>query len=144
MEEFRPKFYWTGNFFQDAERINRPHIKKEGEKENRIAKTFEILNDLSDFREFTLKDVLNIQNQLLKENNWRGIKTGFRDHPISFKDATEVHKIEEEITPLFPIAVTSKENLLEWYRKVQTIHPLSDLNGRVFGIVVSVLNRHIK
>lgn len=143
--EFKPKFYWTGNFFEDAQRINNPHIKKEGQNEDRIAKTRELLDDLSEFKEFTLIDAINIQNQLLKENNWKGVKGGLRTHNVSFVDTPDFTKVEQEIGNLFPVkAFESKEELLEWYRKVQVIHPLSDLNGRVFGIIVAILNKQLR
>jgi hypothetical protein len=136
---FKPKFYWTGNSVEDAERINRPHIKAEGPNEDRIADTIDILSTLEGTKEFTLKDVFNIQNWLLKNNNWKGVKPGLRQHNVSFEDTPDHTKVTEEIEKLFPVSYTTKEDLLEWYRKVQTIHPLSDLNGRTFGIIVAIL-----
>lgn len=147
---FKPKFYWTGNFFDDAERINRPHIKAEGENENRISETHDILNDLSGLTEITLDDALNIQNRLLKANNWKGIKAGLRTHDVSIKKgdgSTEQCPPPEDVQPLtelmFPISADSSEQLLEWYKQIQMIHPFSDLNGRVFGIIVSILNQQL-
>jgi hypothetical protein len=144
---FNPKFYWTGNPFKDAERINQPHIKAEGENENRIKETYDIINDLSGLSTLTLEDAFNIQNQLLKANNWKGIKAGFRNHNLEIKKADgsfeitpHFMEISELTQKLFPVEKMSKEHLLEWYRQVQMIHPLSDLNGRVFGIIISILN----
>ena len=145
---FKPKFYWTGNAFQDAERINRPHIKAEGENENRIAETTDIINDLSGATQITIEDAFNIQNRLLKANNWRGIRPGFRTHNVEIKKGDG----SMEVTPqfiqvpqlteqMFPVKKMPKDELLEWYKQIQMIHPLSDLNGRVFGIIVSILNR---
>ena len=139
---FKPKFYWTGNFTEDAERINRPHIKAEGENENRIAETLDILNDLSGFTEITLEDAFNIQNRLLKSNNWKGIKAGFRLHDVEFSDTPMFQYVKHHTEQMFPVSVAPKEELLEWYKQIQTIHPLSDLNGRVFGIIISILNQH--
>lgn len=145
---FKPKFYWTGNVFEDAERINRPHIKAEGENENRIQETIDILGDLCNLNTFTLDDALNIQNRLLKLNNWRGIKPGFRtsnDIAIKKKDGTleeipDFSQVPQLIEKMFPVSKMPKEQLLEWYRQALMIHPFSDLNGRVFGIIVSVLS----
>jgi len=144
---FKPKFYWTNNTFEDAERINRPHIKAEGENENRIKETIDILSELYGSKVITLNDALNIQNRLLKSNNWKGIKSGLRQHEVSIKkgDGSVEHtpklsEIPELINKLFPVEPMDKEHLLEWYKQVQTIHPLSDLNGRVFGIIVSILH----
>jgi len=144
---FKPKFYWTNNTFEDAERINRPHIKAEGENENRIKETIDIISELHGSKSITLNDALNIQNRLLKSNNWRGIKAGLREHEVSIKKADgsmehtpKPHEVPELINKLFPVTPMDKTSLLEWYKQVQTIHPLSDLNGRVFGIIVSVLH----
>ncbi len=137
---FKPKFYWTGNAFQDSERINRPHIKAEGENENRIAETLEIINDLSGVQTITLEDAFNIQNRLLKINNWKGIKPGFRFHNINFSEAAKLSDVTQLTEQMFPVHKMTKDQLLEWYRQIQIIHPLSDLNGRVFGIIVAILH----
>ena len=144
--DFKPKFFWTGHAFEDSERINRPHIKKEGEQENRIKETIDIMNELDSYDEFTWKDAENIQNRLLSANNWRGIKSGFRKHnvKISGSEAVDFSQVEELTKELFPVCVMPKEQLLEWYKQIQLIHPLSDLNGRVFGIIVSILYSHGK
>ncbi len=142
---FQPKFYWTGNSFLDAERINRPHIKKEGEQENRIEETVELLSNLN-LSYFELADVFNIQNALLKKNNWKGIKPGIRTHNVKVGSDTppDFKVVPELLEKLFPVHPMDKESLLEWYKQVQMIHPLSDLNGRVFGIIVSALyHKHL-
>lgn len=148
---FKPKFYWTGNVIVDAERINRPHIKAEGENENRIQDTIDIINELDNVPYITLEDALNIQNRLLKSNNWKGIIAGLRLHDVSIlKPEADLevtpspNKVKELINDMFPVASMPKEQLLEWYAQVQMIHPLSDLNGRVFGIIVSILNMNNK
>lgn len=147
---FKPKFYWTGNVFEDAERINRPHIKSEGVNEDRISETIDILTDLSGFEQFTLEDAFNIQNRLLKSNNWKGIRTGLRTHNVEIKKGDGTMEITPQFVQvgqlteqMFPVKVMPKEQLLEWYRQIQMIHPLSDLNGRVFGIIVSILYSNI-
>lgn len=146
--DYKPKFYWTGNPFEDAQRINRPHIKAEGAKENRIAETQDIIGELSGITSFTLQDALNIQNRLLKANNWRGVVPGFRtnnDIKIKKADGTleeipDFSQVPGLIEKMFPVSKMPKDHLLEWYRQTQIIHPFSDLNGRVFGIIVSILN----
>ncbi len=137
--EFKPVFYWSGNIYTDAMRINSPHIKAEGEQEDRIAETLGIMQQLANHTEFTLDDAFNIQNHLLKQNNWKGIKPGFRDHDVSFKDTPNFLVIPRLIEGMFPVSMSDSDSLLLWYTKIQQIHPLSDLNGRVFGIIVSIL-----
>lgn len=140
---FNPKFFWTANFFTDSERINRPFIKKYGENENRIQDTIDILNELKGKNTFTIQDAINIQNQLLQKNDWRKVvelsKNGLRTHNVS--DIQPHFNLVESLTnDLFPVAVMDKDHLLQWYKQIILIHPLSDLNEQVFGIIISVLN----
>lgn len=140
--DFKPKFYWTGNLHEDAKRINAPHIKKEGINEDRIRETLNIMNEIDSFEEFMLIDALNIQNRLLAHNNWKGIQSGLRTHNVNFSDTPKFEEVKELTEKMFPVGIMPKEQLLEWYRQIQLIHPLSDLNGRVFGIIVAILNKN--
>lgn len=145
VRRFMPVFYWTGDPDIDAEKINRPHIETEGENEDRIGATLATL--MGGARSISLDDALNIQNALLSKNNWKGIKPGLRQHEVSIKKPSgflEKTPLPSEvpgmIRSLFPVKPMPKEKLLAWYTQVQTVHPLSDLNGRVFGIIVSILH----
>src|SRR3990172_1627544 len=134
MEKFKPTWYWTGDIEEDARLINMPHIEKEGMQEDRIEATIQIMNKICYLNMFTLRDMLNIQNTLLKVNNWKGIKPGFRDHDINMT-AVNHRWVSALIRPLFPVFEMDKEHLLSWYETTMVVHPLSDLNGRVFGII---------
>lgn len=146
--DFNPKFYWTGNSFQDSVRINQPYIKKYGNNENRIEDTLEILNSLDMMTEIVWDDVIYIQNRLLHKNNWKKSTPGYRFHnyidgPVA-SEVIDSDKVEELTRKLFPVRVMPKEHLLEWYKQIMLIRPLSDLNGTVFGIIVSILYKHVK
>jgi len=146
--DFNPKFYWTKNSFTDSERINQPYIKKYGANEDRIKDTFDILNSLDMMTEITWDDVIYIQTRLLSKNNWKKSTPGYRFHNliegVSASDVVDAYKVEELTKYLFPVRVMSKEQLLEWYKQIMLIRPLSDLNGTVFGIIVSILYKHVK
>lgn len=136
---FNPTFYWTFDTKENAERINRPHIDAEGQQENRITETIEIIELFKGADEIEKMDAFNIQNFFLKRNNYKGIKPGLRTHNVGFSDTpdhTEVSALFEKMFPVYPMA---SNELLEWYKNIQTIHPLSDLNGRVFGAIVAIL-----
>ena len=47
--------------------------------------------------------------------------------------------IQEYFYKVLPVNFSTKEQLLLWYTVMQKIHPLSDLNGRVFGVIVAIL-----
>lgn len=142
-DQFVPTFYWTGDIAENAERINRPHIKAEGEQENRIRETIDIINLFKDHPDFDgsieVRDVFNIQNWFLKQNNYKGIKSGLRDHNVMFEGSVDWKLLSEYFYKVLPINFSTKEQLLLWYTVMQKIHPLSDLNGRVFGVIVAIL-----
>lgn len=145
--DWEPTFYWTGNFEDDAVLINKPHIEKQGEKEDRTALTLELLYSLKDINLFKMSDALNIQNALLKQNNWGGINGGWRQNEAAvFKQGSGAKhaypppkEVFDLVSTIFPVFVMNKESLLKWYKKFGVIHPFTDLNGRVGGIIVSVL-----
>lgn len=141
--KFQPEFYWTGDLNEDAIRINKPHIEKEGDQEDRIAETLEIMNLYKDkaeyFDGFDARDVFNIQNFYLKRNNYKGIVPGLRTHDVTFEGSLHYPLVPTLFHEILPVNLTSKEDLLLWYTVMQKIHPLSDLNGRVFGTIVALL-----
>lgn len=59
----------------------------------------------------------------------------------SVENTPKAMEIRHFIAQMFPVSVMDKDSLLEWYTQIQLVHPLSDLNGRVFGIIVSILNQ---
>lgn len=143
---WHPTFYWTGDFEKDAILINKPHIEKQGEKEDRTALTLELLNIQHDFQKFNSWDAQNMQNYLLKDNNWGAVKAGWRENVAAIlkPDGTELpvpkpDEVEPLINLIFPVEMGDKDHLLKWYRNWGVIHPFTDLNGRVGGIIVSVL-----
>jgi hypothetical protein len=144
---WKPTFYWTGEPALDAVLINRPHVEKEGPSEDRTEATLRALELVEALDEFTLQDALNLQNLFLSQNNWKGIAPGLRTHNVKFSRGQEEKDPETPdhsdvplaVGPLFPVSCTGREELLSWYERVQKVHPLSDLNGRVFGVIVSSL-----
>lgn len=144
--KFQPEFYWTGDLEKDAVLINAPHIKAEGKQEDRIDETLEIMTMFQTKFEyieeeltFDARDVFNIQNHYLKRNNYKGIVPGLRTHDVTFEGSLHYPLVPTLFYEILPVNLTSKEDLLLWYTVMQKIHPLSDLNGRVFGTIVALL-----
>lgn len=137
--KFIPTWYWTDSIEENAERINRPHINAEGESENRIEETIDLLNTFKGCDSIDVNDMFNIQNYYLKQNNYKGIKPGLRNHNVGFVGTPDWQKLSELTYSMFPLSYTNKKDLLLWYTVIQKIHPLSDLNGRVFGTIVAIL-----
>lgn len=144
--DFNPIFYRTWNLVDDARLINKPHVEAEWEQEDRTQETLDLLkNKINDYESFDWNDVLNIQNHFLKVNNYKWIKTWIRTHGVSFLESAAPKHIASIVECLFPVSTTNKDELLAFFRRIQIIHPLSDLNGRTFGTIVAHLyHRWIK
>lgn len=141
--KFEPYFYWTGDLTTDAKNINWPHMIAEGVNEDRIKDTYDLISMYKEDPNFDgiidIKDVFNIQNYFLKNNNWKCIERGLRKHNVMFNNTPDWKNLSELFYSLLPVSLTKKEDLLLWYTVMQKIHPLSDLNGRTFGVIVAIL-----
>lgn len=143
--KFQPTFYWTGDLKNDAILINQPHVQEEWEQEDRIEETTKIFEIIKDYDGFERRDVLNIQNEYLKQNNYKWIESWIRKHGVWFSNSCPHTMIDELISYLFPVSIAWPEDLLNFYRRIQIIHPLSDLNWRVFGVIVAHLyNKYLQ
>ena len=64
---------------------------------------------------------------------WRGIDVRVGPHhPPQFCDVAE---LMDEL--YFSYDIVSIEDLIEWYKDFETIHPFQDGNGRVGGVIVA-------
>ena len=87
-----------------------------GKREDRIAETYMILKQIEEYNHFEITDMLNIQNMLLKSNNWKGIKAGFRYHEVNLSDIP-FNEVAELTNKLFPIGMMHKERITRPTRK---------------------------
>ncbi len=55
---------------------------------------------------------------------------------VDFAEPFQLAFLLDSITP-----VTKDSDLIQWYKKFQEIHPFTDGNGRVGGVVVAVLHK---
>lgn len=150
---FKPKFKVVETIQDVALLINDPHVDvTTGEGKALVAQTEYLLSILCDFPKmiedngFTRHDAMSIHQNLFygKEKFRPG---HWRDTPAHVFNRDSGEKFEFappfEISPLMSnlMPVKKTDDLVEWYTKFQTIHPFTDGNGRVGGIIVAVLHK---
>ena len=80
--------------------------------------------------------------QYIKIGDWR-----WNEVHINNDDGTVFHAPEAYLAPqlmmsIFPLEIgkMTKEDIITWYKRFETIHPFEDGNGRVGGIVMAIIS----
>lgn len=146
---FQPKFEWINcktaeeTFAEVASKINRPHE----DYPHKVPATLNALISLVENKvdSFSSFDARAIHSAIFPGHAWSGrwrncnVRVG-KDNPPSFLQVPDL------IEKIFPIARARANgnnycnHLINWYKEFQMIHPFVDGNGRVAGVIVSVLS----
>lgn len=139
---FNPKFEWVNRpnvediFIEVADKINRPHE----DYPRRIPATLRVIKDLivNRYDFFNSFDARQVHAHIFPNLSFSG---KWRECNVLIGKETPPHflQVPDLIENIFPIC-REKMNLIDWYKKFQTIHPFQDGNGRVGGVIVAVLS----
>lgn len=138
---FDPKFTVVESFKEAATFINLPHE----DYPKRVDKTEKVIKDLV----YTLGDEVNpkVDESLVKQihsyvmddmhhscrGTWRPMNV-----TVSGNKTVDSILVKEEMEKILPYDFNSE--ITEWYQQFQIIHPFADGNGRVGGIILSVVS----
>ena len=142
--EWKPKFKWVDTIEECADYINRPHE----DYPKRVLTTKYLLEDLNPSLTILSIDRLrDIHENIMSERVDAGYfrKYNVRVGPHIAPDFSLVKKLMTELTTEHyqgndDSIIENINNLKSWYLDFETIHPFSDGNGRVGGIVVAILS----
>lgn len=137
--EFDPKFHWTSSLEVAADMINQPH----DDYPSRVPQTAGVLEGWISAlkRPLAWQDACLAHALMWRDCNPKRIAVGQvrRGSVWVGGKACPPHWVVPHLLDLvFP--VNRGDDLVDWYRTFQAIHPFEDGNGRVGGVIVAALS----
>lgn len=147
--KFVPKFIAEADIFVCADLINKPHE----DYPRRVDKTVEMITFATD--ELNQCDIISsfvmrhIHNEIMYDLRTKGTVRESCVHPEGGDKDTYFHPvmINDGLEALFPIDVNdhihNENDLFNWYKAFQTVHPFDDGNGRVGGVIIAAISMRL-
>ena len=130
---WKPTFVWVESSIEAAIRINTPHE----DYPKYVEATNTALRDFKTSKAMSNRYLKLIHRHIFADKpfagKWRGIdvRVGIHFPPRALAVPGLMNNLEQLYS------ITSVNDLLEWYKDFETIHPFQDGNGRVGGVVVA-------
>lgn len=142
--EWNPSFEWVLDRAIAADKINIPHEDYPKYVMATEATIEDVENLMFRCSEITLKLLLHIHKSIFADKvfagHWRelNVRVG-PHHPPIYERVTRLMKALESL-----YSILSVEDLIEWYKDFETIHPFEDGNGRVGGVVIAAYSHNLR
>lgn len=135
--KWQPEFIWVDSVEECADLINRPHE----DYPHGVQGTIDMIRHFAGSLMIRWSDAQNIQKYVYEsKNDGTHLNLGMRQVPVKVGGWVPPSPLflPDLIDNIFP--VFHHQNLMDWYKIFQTIHPFEDLNGRVGGIILAALS----
>lgn len=117
-----------------AQIINEPHEPKAVERTCDVIEAVSKYCDASTIGELLIRQAHHHICEWLPDNE-RGV---YRTMPIRIGGEIKDHfTVPQSMSDIHPFCINNRDDLKEWYRLFQEIHPFADGNGRVGGAIIA-------
>jgi Fic family protein len=131
---WKPTFEWVSTTQKAADKINLPHE----DYPQYVGITEAVLNQpIDDIKRIRKSHLLAMHEVIFADKEFAGrwrdvdVRVGLHRPPSMAQVADLMAKLEELYI------IKNIEDLIEWYKDFETIHPFQDGNGRVGGVIVA-------
>lgn len=131
--EWQPTFKWVSTSGECADKINSYHE----DYPKYVKATKSVLEKVGAGNCILGSQLWGIHELIFSDQSWAGswrevdVVVGLHHPPRRLVIADLMDELELAYT------ITSVEDLVEWYKDFETIHPFQDGNGRVGGVIVA-------
>jgi fido (protein-threonine AMPylation protein) len=82
------------------------------------------------------------EKDYIKIGDWRHTNVHINNEDGSVFEPPEAYLVPQLMISICPIEIgsMSKEDIILWYKRFETIHPFQDGNGRVGGVIMAIVS----
>jgi len=145
---WKPQLHIVSDVDTCADCINRPHE----DYPQFVSSTKEVI--LQGIENFTKEDTISeyeikqihslvmAEKDYIRLGNWRHVNVSIFNEDGSVFEPSEPHLVPQLMMSICPITIgeMSREDIILWYKRFETVHPFQDGNGRVGGVIMAILS----
>ena len=138
--QWKPTFKWVKTSLECADKINSYHE----DYPKYVSITDNVLQSTVGSLVIPNWKLLAIHSEIFADKDfrgkWRAVGVIVGQHRPPHRE--DIASLMDELAQVY--TVTTIEDIIEWYKDFETIHPFQDGNGRVGGVMVAVHSHALK